>query len=99
MGYYPGRGRRILSRVPAVWAGDERAWQTWYDECYAGLAAYVAWRCAGLPDVSEEIVQDTWLTAVRRLRAFDPEQGSFAGWLQGIAAKLLLNRFRQQARR
>jgi RNA polymerase sigma-70 factor (ECF subfamily) len=83
----------------AVLAGDERAWQTWYDESYAGLAAYVTWRCAGLHDLRDEMVQETWLTAIRRLRSFDPEQGSFAGWLQGIAAKLLANHFRRQARR
>jgi RNA polymerase sigma-70 factor (ECF subfamily) len=83
----------------AVLAGDESAWQTWYEESYAGLAAYVAWRCAGMPDLAEEIVQESWLTAVRRLRAFDPEHGSFAGWLQGIAANLLVNHFRRQARR
>jgi RNA polymerase sigma-70 factor (ECF subfamily) len=83
----------------AVLAGDERAWQTWYDETYESLAAYVAWRCAGLADVAEDVVQETWLTAVRRLRAFDPEQGSFAGWLRGISAHLLHNHFRRQLRR
>src|SRR5207249_5670873 len=47
----------------------------------------------------EEITQETWLTAVRRIRAFDPEQGSFAGWLCGIAANLLRNHFRSGDRR
>jgi RNA polymerase sigma-70 factor (ECF subfamily) len=83
----------------AVLAGDERAWQIWYDESFAGLAAYVAWRCAGLRDLSEEIVQETWLTAVRRIRSFDPERGSFATWLRGIAANHLRNSLRSQDRR
>jgi len=83
----------------AVLAGDERAWQTSYDESFAGLAAYVAWRCAGLRDLSEEIVQETWLTAVRRIRTFDPERASFATWLRGIAANQLGNHFRSQERR
>ncbi|HJT76533.1 MAG TPA: sigma factor, partial [Gemmataceae bacterium] len=77
---------RILRR--AVLAGDERAWQTWYDECFDGLYAYVAWRCAGLRDLADEVVQETWLTAVRRVRAFDPDRGPFAGWLCGIAANV-----------
>ncbi len=42
------------------------------------------------------MVQETWLTAVRRIRAFDPAAGSFAGWLRGIAANLLHNRFRKE---
>ena len=47
----------------AVLAGDERAWQTLYEETFSPLAAYVRWRCAGLHDLEEEIIQDTWLVA------------------------------------
>jgi RNA polymerase sigma-70 factor (ECF subfamily) len=83
----------------AVLAGDARAWQTWYDESFAALAAYVAWRCAGLSDLRDEITQETWLTAVKRIRSFDPERACFATWLRGIAANLLRNHFRGQQRR
>jgi RNA polymerase sigma-70 factor (ECF subfamily) len=85
--------------LDAVLAGDERAWRTWYEESFDGLYAYVLWRCAGLRDRADEVVQEAWLTAVRRLRSFDPGQGSFAGWLRGIAANLLRNQFRREARR
>jgi RNA polymerase sigma-70 factor (ECF subfamily) len=85
--------------LDAVLAGDERAWRTWYEESFDGLYAYVLWRCAGLRDRADEVVQEAWLTAVRRLRSFDPGQGSFAGWLRGIAANLLRNHFRREARR
>jgi RNA polymerase sigma-70 factor (ECF subfamily) len=81
----------------AVVAGDERAWQTWYDESFAGLYAYVSWRCAGLRDLTDDVVQDTWLTAVRRIRTFDPERASFAAWLQGIAINVLRNQLRREA--
>jgi RNA polymerase sigma-70 factor, ECF subfamily len=83
----------------AILAGDHRAWQAWYEESFEGLSAYVAWRCAGLRDHRDEVVQETWLTAVRRIRAFDPERGSFAAWLRGIAANILRNHFRGERRR
>jgi RNA polymerase sigma-70 factor (ECF subfamily) len=83
----------------AVLAGDEQAWRTWYEKSYAGLRAYVLWRCGGLRDHADEVIQDTWLTAVRRLRSFAPETASFAVWLRGIAANLLRNHFRQHGRR
>src|ERR1700736_240659 len=54
----------------AVLAGGECAWQVLYEQSFAGLAAYVAWRCAGLRDLEEEIIQETWFTAVKRIRAF-----------------------------
>lgn len=82
----------------AVLAGDETAWRTWYDESFDSLYAYVGWRCGGLRDAADEVVQETWLTAVRRIRSFDPERGSFADWLHGIAANLLRNRFRRERR-
>lgn len=90
------RERGLLA---AVLAGDERAWRTWYDEAYPGLYAYVLWRCGSLHDRADEVVQETWLTAVRRLPAFDPARGGFAGWLRGIAANLLRNHFRRERRR
>jgi RNA polymerase sigma-70 factor (ECF subfamily) len=83
----------------AVLTGDERAWRTWYDEAFPDLYAYVSWRCGGLRDRTEEVVQDTWLIAVRRIRRFDPEQGSFGAWLRGIAANVLRNHFRRSSHR
>lgn len=83
----------------AVLAGDEPAWRTLYDEAFAELRAYALWRCGGLRDLADEVVQDTWLIAVRRIRAFNTEQGSFLGWLRGIAAKVLRNHLNRQARR
>src|SRR5438094_720793 len=88
---------RLLRR--AVLAGDEPAWRTWYAESFDGLYAYARWRCSGLRDLAEEVVQETWLTAVRRIRDFDPMAGSFAGWLRGIAANVLRNQLRQRQRR
>jgi RNA polymerase sigma-70 factor (ECF subfamily) len=75
----------------AVLAGDERAWEALYAEAFDPLHAYVHWRCAGLRDLVDDVVQETWLTAVRRIRAFEPERGSFAGWLRGIAANIVRN--------
>src|SRR5262245_47030865 len=72
----------------AVLAGDEAAWRHWYEECYAGLYAYVLWRCGGLHDRADETVGEVWLTAVRRLATFDPAAGCFSAWLRGIAANL-----------
>src|SRR6266540_3860874 len=83
----------------AVLAGDAQAWRTWYEESFDGLYAYVSWRCAGLRDLTDELVQETWLTAVRRIRHFDPQRGSFAGWLRGIAANVLRNHLRSRNRR
>jgi RNA polymerase sigma-70 factor (ECF subfamily) len=93
------RVRREQGLRRAVLAGDERAWRALYDESFAGLYAYVLWRSGGLRDRADEVAQETWLTAVRRLASFDPSAGPFASWLRGIAANLLRNHFRREGRR
>jgi RNA polymerase sigma-70 factor (ECF subfamily) len=95
---YDRSGREQALRR-AVLAGDETLWRLWYEEECTCLYAYVLWRCGGLRDRADDMVQETWLTAVRQMRRFDPAKGSFAGWLRGIAANHLRNNFRSERRR
>lgn len=93
-----GRAQRERDLRDAVLAGDEQAWRWWYEESFAPLDAYVAWRCGGLRDLADDVLQETWLVAVRRIRGFDPGHGSFLGWLSGIAANVIRARLRQRRR-
>ena len=67
----------------AVAAGDTHAWRAWYEAEYAPLETYVLWRCGSLRDLADDVLQETWMTAVRRVRRFDPAAGPFLG---GFAA-------------
>lgn len=82
----------------AVLAGDAAAWRAWYVENFDPLAAYIRWRCGGLAALADDVIQETWLTAVRRLRSFDPAKGPFFGWLCGIAANAARNALRTRRR-
>ena len=81
-----------------VLAGNEEAWRTWYEESFRDLRGYACWRCGGRCDQADDIVQETWLTAVRRMRQFNPRQGSFISWLRGIAANLARNDSRKRGK-
>ena len=93
------RSRREQVLRAAVLAGDESAWQALYDENFDALSGYVLWRSGGRGDWADEIVQECWLTAVRRIRRFDPGRGTFLDWLRGIAANLVRNQVRRLRRR
>src|SRR5260221_13485737 len=80
----------------AVLRGDEKAWRALYDASFAALDAYVLWRCAGLRDAADDVAQETWLIAVRRIGEFDPKRGRFLAWLRGIAANVLRGHFRRK---
>jgi RNA polymerase sigma-70 factor (ECF subfamily) len=90
------RHEEMLRR--AVLGGNELAWQTWYDATFDELHGYVLWRCGGRKDFADEIVQETWLTAVRQIRCFDPRKGSFLCWMRGLAVNVARHHFRRQQR-
>ncbi len=83
----------------AVLAGDESAWRVLYERAYAPLLAYVRCRVAGDAARADEIIQETWLVAVKRIGRFDPGRGSFEAWLVGIAQNVVRNERRRAARR
>ncbi len=91
------RARESLLRR-AVLAGDEDAWRGLYLENFDPLANFARWRCGGRRDEADEVVQETWLIAVRQIRAFNPHQGSFLTWLRGIAANVRRNHLRHAIR-
>ena len=82
----------------AVLAGDAGAWRRWYDAHFDRLAAYARWRCGGLRDLADDVLQETWLVAVRRLGRFDPAKGTFFDWLCGIASNAARNAVRARCR-
>lgn len=82
----------------AVLAGDAEAWKVFYDENFGPLFAYVHCRTGRRLEDTEEIVQETWLVAVKKIARFDPGRGCFEGWLRGIADNVFLNYRRRAAR-
>jgi RNA polymerase sigma-70 factor (ECF subfamily) len=82
----------------AALAGDESAWRAWYDAEAGPLRRYVRWRCGGLDDLTDDVLQDVWLTAVRKVRDFDPTAGRLGAWLTGIAAGTIRNHLRKRRR-
>ena len=82
----------------AVLAGDDEAWRAGYDAAYASVRAYIQWRCAGLADLVDDVTQEAWLTAVRRIADYQPARGPFATWVCGIAGNVVLNALRHRRR-
>ena len=83
----------------AVLAGDQEAWRELYSRHFRALYAFVYWRTTGDREETDDVIQECWLVAVRRIARFDPERGSFEAWLRGIAENVLRNRRRSAARR
>ncbi len=67
-------------------------------EKYRVLLFTVARRMLGGRRDAEEVVQDTWVIALRRLPQFDPGLGKLSSWLCGITIRLCLHVWRKRKR-
>lgn len=84
----------------AVLRGDRTAWEALYFAHQASIARAARQRLGGpaAGEELEEILQETWMVGVRRIRDFDPARGSFRAWMLGILGKVLLERGRARWR-
>ena len=82
----------------AVLAGHETAWRALYEGSFDAVYAFVYHRVGRHSHRADEVVQEAWLVAVRRIASFDPARGSFESWLKGIAENVLKNYRRRWSR-
>ena len=83
----------------AVLRGSEAAWRALYDRYFDALYGYVRWRLRGDAGRADDVVQECWVTAVRRIGDFDPTRALFGTWLRGIADHTMRNDNRKVGRR
>jgi len=93
-----GPATRERTLRTAALCGDEPAWVELYHTAYDTVFRYALWRCGGRVDLAEDVTQEVWMLAARKLRAFDPARGRFAGWVCGLAANVARNAVRTRLR-
>jgi RNA polymerase sigma-70 factor, ECF subfamily len=79
--------------------GDAVAWELLFESAYEQVAQYILWRAARQQHLADEVQQETWLVAARKVANFDATRGSFFHWVCGIAANVMRNQLRSEARR
>jgi len=75
--------------------GDESAFTTLYRQ-WQGPIYRFALRMTGREALAEDVVQETFLVVVNGAAGYDPQRGSFPGWLFGVARHQLLRRLRSE---
>lgn len=68
---------------------------TWFNTYADAVYAFVFYRVGKDPDLAADVAQDTFVTALGKIRDFDPERGEMFPWLTYIAR----NRIRKTVRR
>jgi len=84
--------------IRAMVDGSEAALETLYDR-YASAIFAAVYRLTSDRGISEEVVQETFLTLWNRAESFDPRAGSLSAWLHTIARNRAIDRLRAAGRR
>lgn len=67
-----------------------------FDEHAAALHRYLARRVG--TTIADDLVSETFLTALRRRHSYDPDRAGVRAWLYGIASNLLRRHVRDEVR-
>jgi RNA polymerase sigma factor (sigma-70 family) len=91
----PGEDERVLA--DRFRAGDETALREVFDR-YGGLVHRIGTACLPSHHDAEDVTQATFVAAWRGRETYDPDRGSLAGWLLGIARRQAVDRLRALGR-
>lgn len=70
--------------------GDEDAWHNLFEWHFESVYRYCLNLCSGSQEMAEEITQQVFVTAARRIGRFKQHKGTFRAWLLGIAKNRLM---------
>jgi len=86
-----------FSWVKRLARGDEQALVAIYDR-YQGRIYRFAMQMTGDPSMAQDATQEVFLTLLRKPDAFQPERGTLASFLFGVAKNHVRNRLRHERR-
>ncbi len=78
--------RRLIKRLKR---GDRAALRELYEQTFASLYRFVYFRAQEDHEVTQDVVHDTFLEAIKSLNNFSPDKGTIQAWLCGIARNRL----------
>jgi RNA polymerase sigma factor (sigma-70 family) len=84
------------ARLVALSVHDPDQFGAVFDRYFAEIHGYVAKRVGG--DVADDVAAETFLTAFRARRRFDPDRGTVRAWLYGIVTNHMSAYRRQEIR-
>jgi RNA polymerase sigma factor (sigma-70 family) len=71
--------------IHAAQSGSEQAWRQLFERHFEAVYRFCIALAGGRNDLAEELAQQVFVTAARRIHRFDPSRATFRAWLFGIA--------------
>src|SRR4030095_16177744 len=89
--FRPVEDNELLRRIRS---GDSAAWRALYERYVLSIWRYAYVHCGGHLHTTEDVVSETFLDAVRAIRATTPRIGCVSAWLIGIVRHKLADQRR-----
>ena len=87
----------ILKLVSLLKQGNQKAVSKLYD-AYSEALYGVIYKIVGREDVAQDILQDTFVTIWKKIKAYDETKGSFFTWMMNIARNKSIDQIRKNKR-
>ncbi|UCC96838.1 MAG: sigma-70 family RNA polymerase sigma factor [Phycisphaerales bacterium] len=71
--------------IHAAQNGSEQAWRQLFERHFDALYRFCVALAGARHDLAEEVAQQVFVVAARRIHRFDPSRATFRAWLLGIA--------------
>jgi RNA polymerase sigma-70 factor (ECF subfamily) len=71
--------------IHAAQRGSEQAWRQLFERHFDAVYRFCVALAGGRNDLAEELAQQVFVIAARRVHRFNPSRGTFRAWLFGIA--------------
>jgi RNA polymerase sigma-70 factor (ECF subfamily) len=71
--------------IHAAQTGSKQAWRQLFEWHFDAVYRFCVALARGRHDLAEEVTQQVFVVAARRIRRFDPNRAAFRAWLLGIA--------------
>ena len=71
--------------IHAAQRGSEQAWRQLFERHFDAVYRFCIALAASRNDLAEELTQQVFVIAARRIHRFDPSRATFRAWLFGIA--------------
>ncbi len=71
--------------IHAAQNGSEQAWRQLFDRHFDAVYRFCLVLTRTRQDLAEELTQQVFVTAARRIHRFDPNRAAFRAWLFGVA--------------
>lgn len=77
--------KQELLAIQCAREGDQQAWAILFEMHFDAVHSFSTQLAKGHVNMAEDVTQETFMIAARRITHFQADQGSFRSWLVGIA--------------